>query len=757
MSIIQLGAPGALRKYLVKARGDGLLWGRGPAQPFSAKVNSSSKYDQIDIWNEWVQEDWQAGVGQIDPEAGGFLFSTLETRVPGQIILAQAIRAHRHAVTPAVTSGLEIAHSPDQASAFTTVTVGTGGYAKLAWKVDYNEGNVGKPPVVWVERATGSPTIQMACYIDSGGSPSVPNTAGTATIPSGTMGCWPLAITGMGFDDLVANYWYVIWTDTASSSFLVHCATTRTGSPVTKSYDGAVWTSRTVYPFFYGEYAGSGHSYPIVTDEKAVFIAGITGGTNVFSEVYDSTGDEIDTAATALAATTLNGPPAYVFDFIYIPTTAGLYWVTSAGATFTNTGLAATKVAGGGGYLWRANGQTLYYWNGTADPWVTVGDVGTAPWVVKSMAMLERDLYVATGDGLFRIAPGDLVEAITPWGNPHTDNGQYLLNYQNNLYVIVNGRVLQFTADGQVSDIWIKKDDGLPASRIGNVVALGKGLNALYALVASASTTGCPTVWVWQEEGWHFIAQIPSGALAPSAVVYDRDNARLWIGLKQQNLFDVYESGYAQNPYNDANSRYMPNGWIEWDRFYGGQLLIDKDWESVTVIGENLSANVNVKVYWKDEDSTDWELLGTATADGQELRWSTYSTRPAGKWIKLGLLLQTNSASATARIRAVSVKFLPMVNDRIRDTLNLTLSDYITFPDNTQDTYTRAQQWTHLLSMIQRVPPLIYQDPFGSQYEVKVTDWSTNAVTYNTDTGTAVVREQEVTLVLEQTPDTVYV
>jgi len=386
-----LGTPSALRKYLVKASGDGLAWSRGGAQPFAAKVNASSKYDQVDIWNEWIQEDWQAGAGQVDPEAGGFLFSMLETRVPGQIILPQAIRAHRHTPSAgAVTAGRQITYSPDQASAFTTVTVGTGGYSKLGWLVDYNEGTGGNIPIVWVERLTGTPTIKVAIYYDSAGSPGAALGAGEATIPAGVMGGWPLFWDDIGLDTFTDDYWYVIWTDTAASSFKVHCATTRAGSPSTKSYDAGVWTSRTVYPFFYGRHGATYDPYPVITDEATVFISGVSTSVGVFSEIYDTTGDELDTAATALGAAFLQGPPVYTFDLIFIPTEDGMYSVTSAGATFVNTGYASTKVAAGGGYLWRANNNTVYYTNdGTV--WTTVLYVGAAPWVINSMAMLERD------------------------------------------------------------------------------------------------------------------------------------------------------------------------------------------------------------------------------------------------------------------------------------------------------------------------------------------------------------------------------
>ncbi|WP_230677640.1 hypothetical protein, partial [Streptococcus pneumoniae] len=75
-------------------------------------------------------------------------------------------------------------------------------------------------------------------------------------------------------------------------------------------------------------------------------------------------------------------------------------------------------------------------------------------------------------------------------------------------------------------------------------------------------------------------------------------------------------------------------GWLETDWFFGGLYEIYKDFESVYISGDNLSSSLYAQVYWKDDDSTGWELLGTCTSPRTELRWSNYATRPASRQIK---------------------------------------------------------------------------------------------------------------------------
>lgn len=176
MSTIQLGAPGALRKYLVKARGDGLMWGRGPAQPFSAKVNSSNKYDQVDIWNEWVQEDWQAGVGRVNPEEGGFLYGEIDSRVPNQLILPTAIgHAHYRPFTPNTSY---FGHLPADAADYDQYTISVGTDEAMAARIKYDHNGAGTHNVAFL-------AIAFFGFLSVNVGLTFSLYAGNATLPSG--------------------------------------------------------------------------------------------------------------------------------------------------------------------------------------------------------------------------------------------------------------------------------------------------------------------------------------------------------------------------------------------------------------------------------------------------------------------------------------------------------------------------------------------------------------------------------------------
>jgi hypothetical protein len=82
--------------------------------------------------------------------------------------------------------------------------------------------------------------------------------------------------------------------------------------------------------------------------------------------------------------------------------------------------------------------------------------------------------------------------------------------------------------------------------------------------------------------------------------------------------------------------------------------------------------------------------------------------------------------------------------------------DYIQMPDGDPDDYTRAQQLTHVQSMIASVIPIIYTDPLGVQYEAKITDYSMNIPDFAYENSANVVKEMDIMLVVEQVPSTTY-
>jgi hypothetical protein len=168
-----------------------------------------------------------------------------------------------------------------------------------------------------------------------------------------------------------------------------------------------------------------------------------------------------------------------------------------------------------------------------------------------------------------------------------------------------------------------------------------------------------------------------------------------------------------------------PYATLETDRIFGGLMDVDKDWESVKVLGDNISTDYPVRVYWLDDDSLYWEYLGEITESGQELRWTDYDTRPNSKRLCLGLgLYARNSAdwAGTPIVRAVRVKYHNMTRDTYRWNLPIQVSDQQMLMDHTLNPYTATEQRAHLDSLTRSIPPIFYEDVDGTVYEVKVLD-----------------------------------
>ena len=240
----------------------------------------------------------------------------------------------------------------------------------------------------------------------------------------------------------------------------------------------------------------------------------------------------------------------------------------------------------------------------------------------------------------------------------------------------------------------------------------------LLAGIDSTVDTQAATAWAWLTEGWHPIATLPPG-IALKALYYDRTLSRLWIGCDHGLAFWLHIDDYALNPYNSTDSRFMPYGWLETPRFYGDLKKVDKDCESVFVTGE-FPAGTSVSIYYQSDQLATWTLLGTVTEDNTELRFSDYTTRPTGKWVRLGVLMATDDPTVTAKIKAIVLKYMPMTMDRERWQLPILIQQEQEMLDGTQDTQTYAQKMAHLRGLITRVAPFTLVDLDGTAYQVKV-------------------------------------
>lgn len=390
------------------------------------------------------------------------------------------------------------------------------------------------------------------------------------------------------------------------------------------------------------------------------------------------------------------------------------------------------------GYLWRANANYVEYTSdgSTWEPTATLGDpiyVSDTSDPITGLCGLNDKMYAMTTAGIVPIYAGDIVYGIQTWGSLDPQNGMSPVEFEGAIYVIVGGRVIRYTEDGTTQDVWMTRDSDLLTGRIGRVWDLTRTNNWLVALVGGADADDKPTIWAFQKSSWHHIATLPSSTSTASGLAtdyglyYDRATSRLWAITPDFVTYYWYIPDYSINPYNDPNSRYMATAWVEWDWFDSQVLEAPKDFDSVTIMGENFSSTRYVDVYWQDDASTDWEYLGRADANHEELRWSIDGgTRPNSRRLKLGFLITTEDSTETPRIRAFRVKYHLMVRDWFRWNLQVDVSGrsgaYQMLGDGTRNTLTAAQIKAAIDTLVTQVPPFVYQDVDGSTYEVKVLD-----------------------------------
>jgi hypothetical protein len=755
---IKLGATAAtLRDYLlVEPR----QYRATSANPMAARVSTGSQYGDLQAWSTFLMADWQAGAGRTQADAGGYLFGEIESRVPNQLILPAALGcASMQGMTPSHF------YMPATASAYIAQSVGgTGNPTRVAWITSAPAEGATKPATIYGVAFYGyvpdGVEITAAVYSHSGGTNpavGVPDTQlaiGTLTASTDRPGYqWyyvPLSevykpTPASGVTNLV--HWVIYPTDDSNVMEVI-------GGPDSNSYqyDGEAWASRTGWRPFHLWNQPWLQSTTITniaygtmgffsTNDKLYAISALyntstdafvdAGGILVFASTTNSWSGTYGGAAWTIPDADRDdlGGPVLFDNSVYVPagTASNKYdFYPGGGATSTND---AHLFCSWAGYLWRAyNNQLWYSTDGTT--WTAItNDVGPSDYRIRGMAGFGQYLYVATDEALYYVAPGDVAVGLFPWSTIDKRNGAGMVVHQGALYIPVAGRILRYSEDGSLQDVWMNRDDDLNNRRLGKIAALAGLSNWLVAGVDGTTSSDPSSVWAFTQQGWHHLATLPPG-FTIRALYYDRMNSRLWIATDNWAAFYIHAPDWALNPYNDSNSTYMPQGWMEIGRVYGGLRELRKDWESVRLFGEFTATGQDVTVYWQDAGTTTWTSLGTATEDAQELRWSDYSTRPSGRWLRLAFLLATDDPATTPKIEAVATKLLPMVTDREAWNLSILISDGQEMIDGDVNPYTASEMIAHLRGLVQQVPPFIFEDVDGTQYEVKAQGSARNIQQY---------------------------
>lgn len=726
---IRLGVPGSLRDYLLfnyQSRNKSL------ANPMAAKLGAGlGSYDDYMNYAGWLMESWEAGISKREADTGGTLYSELDTRFPNQVILPPYYSFNNISFT-----GGSYTHTAENLPVVgvTPLVVGAAGgaYTQVAFLFRINSPEDAIDRVfIPIYGGTGISVTAMI-YSDISASPSLTtnpaagsNWGSAAVVLDGELGLNYYSFNIQEQTITTGQYaWVILKPTTPGQTFTLPVWDRGASAYTQKKYNGSVWSDSQYFPFYYMvTYTGGDPLENIakieIYENKADSGATQTAwfiGTDYLS--YYSGSEGVNSGKTVANAVDM----CAFGDVLWIAKSSGadaLTYTQSTDALATKTGIDAHMFARWGGLLWRAYQNDVWY-TGDGSTWSGPFQIGPDGYEVTGMAGLGDDMYVSTDEGLYRVGAGNKVYGVTRWNQIDPNNGKGMIHHQGAIFIPVGLDLLQFNGS-QVLPVGLNKEEGLPPYKQGRVVSLCSHNYWLIALVRAEDTTlGWSTVWAWNSQGWHYVASLPR-RVTGNGLAWDVTHNCLWVGAGATPM-KIYLPKNAENPYRDASgtAKFNQSGYMETGWFYGQLKEIQKDWESVYIAGENITSARYVDVYYQDDASTDWEYLGRVTSNRQELRWSDYSTRPASRQLKIAVALATDDYAETPVVNAIRVKYMPMVMDRWRWSLPITVADALQMLDGTISSYTAAQMVTHLDALIKQVPPFIYEDVDGLQYEVKV-------------------------------------
>lgn len=733
---IQLGATADdLYDYLLVDPG---RYQKTLSNPFAAKLaTGAGKYDDLENWAAWVMEDWQGGIGRSDAADGGMLYADVDSRVPKQLILPTMPDLGTDYTDLNYIHDFGDGMNVFFATTFDNAirkTLPSGAQTQLAWKTS--------PRVTFTTRqieigvlmlAQPSSTMTLKIHADNSGEPgTLLYTLTRMTQGRGGVG-WQMWSGSSVTLTSGTTYWLVL-THTAGT------AVTVIGNAGSGTLRGPTWASET------GAIIYNMMSGPRLAN-IAEFNGTVYGNTGQALHKWDATDGRWESVgATADGPNRVQGMVEFDGKLYMGKSIAGGYYTCTTGDVIASTALDARGFAVIGGYLWRWWGNNLYY-SADASTWSSAVVVGSDTETIQSVASLRGEVYAATDFALYQIAAGDAVLGVT-----RVQGGVVQMREHNgSLYIVADGgrNVLLFDGSG-MQDILRMEQVG--DKRLGYVARLESTNNWLLALLADGQaiypTAGSAKILAWQTEGWHVLSTLP--LMDVNAFVYQYSARKLWVGGYGSAALLMADS--THNPYystlpSSANMFYMPFGWLETSWFDGDLLDVDKDWESVFIVGEFADDDyTGVDVYWRTSADDEWTLLGEITSSGGELRWTT---RPTGKRIQLGLQLWSEYNHMTPRVQAVRVKYMPMVRDRWRWQLPIGVHERQQMLDGTINVQSAAEMLEHLDTLIMQTTPVHYVDVDGTAYECKVLAASQNIQRFEYIDGAARV-QWVVSVTLEQ-------
>ncbi|KKN01400.1 hypothetical protein LCGC14_1128140 [marine sediment metagenome] len=276
------------------------------------------------------------------------------------------------------------------------------------------------------------------------------------------------------------------------------------------------------------------------------------------------------------------------------------------------------------------------------DPPTYVGDEGSN---LTGLFVLNGTLFIGKTDGLYALPPdGRPVLVISFKEQKNTTNFKYHTNWQGIEYVSANDDILELLS---TSGITMRVDYMGPlglspelevTGTIKGIANDGKNLYAIFLIGSNYIIyAGRERFDVKYGLRWEWIPFVHLGTNVCAALkVMQRSGAgaKLWFAYGTN-------MAYVSLP-EDSTHRYATQGYLTTTYFTAGYDTWQKIFYQLWSIAKNLTATINIKVYYMKDTQTSWTLLTTIVTSGVK------SVNLAGlscKKIRLKLELNTDDAT----------------------------------------------------------------------------------------------------------------
>jgi hypothetical protein len=251
----------------------------------------------------------------------------------------------------------------------------------------------------------------------------------------------------------------------------------------------------------------------------------------------------------------------------------------------------------------------------------------TIPWLLTDrgvMRVVEGEIIPLPQDELAAISTERL-------GAAWCRNNTYL-------YFTLGERKVLRLYGRQIEDVGPDLGEGLPAERDGTPCALISFAGGKVALAIDGGASKFSSVLMRSNDGWHELYRAPRAGLRIRGISYQEtgESGRIWINQGG----DMLSIPYNVNPESDPAYPYTFEGHLVTGRIHYGRYDIEKFFNSLKLIGEQMSASASILVQQRTSAGGGWVNVGEFTSDSQEQNISPdYSA--SGRWMQFRYIFRT--------------------------------------------------------------------------------------------------------------------